>query len=722
MKARIDAILAEEKPVRAFVKPVRGCPRLFINDEIVYPLLVWSWDLPQYTPAFARAGIDLINPYYQLSDAWVGADRYDWSRFDGFIYDILAQNPNAYFLPRILLPAPEWWKEQHPDELVEYAHQPRDQKHGMDIPIRGQGGIIAGWGSSVQASYASEKWRQDTARALSALMQHVEDSMLNRRIFGYQIGNGTTLGEWHYFGAHYLPDMSEPMQKRVGYCPNANERLQTTFGLFRDPQQEKGVIDYYRRFNEVCAETVLYFCRLVKQQQRRLICGTFDDYLLESIWIQESGHLASEKLLNSAFIDFIAAPYSYQRTNVKEKPYWKNNIIDGAGNLLGRARGVAGDGGYRPLLESLRRHGKLHIVEIDPSTYVEKNKFHNGGAGSRTRKGTMKILQRDLGKMFVTGSGGWMTDHGPRSTTGWYAAEPIVEQIRHFSTLGTGRKSLNLNPVAKIAAVYDAKSFYVTQHWKNADYFKGSNYFDFFSFAFLDSQARSFYRMGAPMDFLYRFDLQAKDLKQYDLVFMVNNFFLTDAETEKLVCDLENSGTTVVWFYAPAFVGPEKFEPGRMSRLTGFEFDITETPGPFMIDCSINDTAVEKGFGFERDLFPRFSVTDSNVQILGRWRDLQKPAFAGKKMAGWTSIYCGTAPLPPHLLRWLARRSGVELWSSKADIVFAAADCAVVIATQAGMRTLRFPAPLSRQNGTAGKREHDLDMEFGQVEMFFKPE
>ncbi|HID33945.1 MAG TPA: hypothetical protein EYP25_05130, partial [Anaerolineae bacterium] len=45
-------------------------------------------------------------------------------------------------------------------------------------------------------------------------------------------------------------------------------------------------------------------------------------------------------------------------------------VLSGPNESLGvdSRRGIAGDGGYRVLLESVKRHGKLFFVEIDPST------------------------------------------------------------------------------------------------------------------------------------------------------------------------------------------------------------------------------------------------------------------------------------------------------------------------------------------------------------------
>jgi hypothetical protein len=243
---------------------------------------------------------------------------------------------------------------------------------------------------------------------LTALLTHVKNSPLSSRVLGYQIGAGI-YGEWHYFVSAYAPDMSAPMKQKVGYVPDLHARLHTSFGLFRDPEKERAVMDYFHRFHtDVCAEVLLHFARVTKQAtDGRVIIGAFYGYLLENVWIQDGGHLAPEKVLNCADIDFFASPYAYQRTNIPGRLPWEHDIVDGVGNDLGRARGVAGDGGYRVLWESLRRHGKLYFAELDSNTYlepppmkpdgsggtdVEKELCMLGGEGTTTKEGTFRIL------------------------------------------------------------------------------------------------------------------------------------------------------------------------------------------------------------------------------------------------------------------------------------------------------------------------------------------
>jgi len=674
--------LSKEPPAKAEVKTERGAPRLFVNGKEIFPLFAGSEDLLEFASDFAYAGIEVLHPLYNLSEGWLGPGKYDWKGFENLLSSLLIRHPRAFFLVRIGLFAPRWWCERYPQELVRYA-----------LPLDEQ----AGHWAVRSASFASEQWRKDASDALRSFLRFVEHSPLKSRIIGYQIANGI-FGEWHYFGARYLPDLSEPMQRACGFVPDASLRLKTVFGLLRDPTQDKSVIEFYQRFHKVCAETLLQFARIVKAETRgRVLCGAFYTYLLENLWIQEGGHLAPELVLNSRDIDFIACPYTYQ-----------GDAFDACGNWLGRARGVGGDGGYRVLLESLKRHGKLYFAEIDPSTSLEVQPelMGNGGPGTETLEGSRLVLRRDLVQMMTQGNGGWLFDLGQ----GWYAEKALLDEVRAFVNLGKERCRWNLSSVAQIAAVYDPHSFFVTAHWKAVP---GAGEYDLFGDYFLNRQARAIHRIGAPVDFLDHADLTSEDAKRYRLLLMVNCFYLTDEETEKLKRLFEGSGATVVWFYASGFVAPEGLTLDRMEQLTGMKFKVLREPGEMVIEAG------GWKFGVPGRYFPRFVVDDREAEILGVWADNRLPAFARKKLKGWTSVYVGTAPLPTELLRMLARYAGVNLWTDRPSVVYAAKDCAAVIVSEAGKLRISFPRPLRLwQSRLSLSREFLLDCKQGEVLVF----
>jgi hypothetical protein len=74
------------------------------------------------------------------------------------------------------------------------------------------------------------------------------------------------------------------------------------------------------------------------------------------------------------------------------------------------------------------------------------------------------------------------------------------------------------------------------------------------------------------------------------------------------------------------------------------------------------------------------------------------------------------------ILRRLALKAGVPLWSDRPDIVYASRDSATVIATDAGDRTLTFPVALQPATGGEPSKIHRVKMQFGEVRVFLAPE
>ena len=231
----------------------------------------------------------------------------------------------------------------------------------------GEGGHHFGLGRETwEASFASERWLDDTAEAVDALVRHLRSTPLASRVLGLHPTTGAT-GEWNYFGPGFNPDYSEPMQRACGPVPSRERRIGSTYGLLRDPAKEQDVISFYDCFHNASAEAVLRFPEVIKNaSDGDLLCGVYYGYLLEQVRIQDGGYLSSLKVFDNPFIDYIAGPYAYQPGNVENADGVKETMVDGAGNRYGHSRGVGGDGGYRMLVESVRRRGKMFMGRDGP--------------------------------------------------------------------------------------------------------------------------------------------------------------------------------------------------------------------------------------------------------------------------------------------------------------------------------------------------------------------
>ncbi len=714
------------------VKVERGGPRLYLNGKEIYPFFALSTDLYPTIDNFRQAGLNIYHPILGMYSCWLGPDTYDWSVVDVFLGHLLELNPDACFMPRVHINPPIWWKEANPDELIEYGLEAPKSK--FDIIRKGDYELSEGgfyYRTSIEmweASFASQKWRQDTANMLRAFVQHIEESPLRSRMIGYMPTTGRT-GEWNSYGPDFIPDYSQPMRRACGTVPDVKERLNTTFGLLRDPQKENRVIQFYQTYHDTIADTALLMCRTIKEETRdRVIVGVFYGYLLEQVRIQEAGYLAMRKFLNSPYIDYIAGPYSYMSGNIKDDRGIRVSTQDSVGNFLGNARGVAGDGGYRMLVESLRRHGKLYFSEMDPSTHLDKNPHQvfggHGGEGSDTESGSLRIIRRDLGQMFACGVGGWLYDFGPlnQAESGWYASESIIREIKRFVKIGKKRTHLNIAPVSEIAAVYDDRVFSATEHWLAGKPWEnfGIRYSDFFNHWFLNAQARSFHRLGAPVDFLYHRDLRPEDAQRYKLIFMVNVFLLDKNQCRRIQQILKNSGSIVVWYYAPGFITPDALSLDQMENLTGFDFTVNRQPGPMLMKMTANQASLPSNlrFGVDTHHWPRFSIADKTAEEYGVWDDMAETAFAAREYSGYHSVYTGTAPLPIPVLRWLANKAGARLWSSESDIVRATEDAAMLVATTSARRSFNLHKPMSAIGDDTARSRHVLDLKKGEVRLF----
>jgi hypothetical protein len=121
--------------------------------------------------------------------------------------------------------------------------------------------------------------------------------------------------------------------------------------------------------------------------------------------------------------------------------------------------------------------------------------------------------------------------------------------------------------------------------------------------------------------------------------------------------------------------------------------------------------------------YPRFAVLqgeDKSIRIHGRWTDNNEIAFASKECNGFTSYYVGAGPLPVEVVRWIATKAGVRMWSTRTDNVRATKGAAMIVATESGERVVRFPQALAPVEGGTAKKEHWLSMELGEVRVFVR--
>ena len=701
--------------MKAQVKQHNGSPTLFLNDQPVYAgmHLLIAQDIEaiaqdQVTMArYARAGIhiyviDTVGPH------WVGPrpdqeGYFDYSAVGPRLREILEVDPEALFwfrLPFETNGLPDnWWNQMYPDEMEQLSTGP-----------------------GVSQTPASLVWQAQVKESIRGLIQQLRVEGLYERVIAYQILTGSA-GEWvkgsssmglacgdysapmrRYFHAWLRQQyQDDPGQLQAAWAdptvtfetaevPSAEEQFHTTHASFRDPALERKTIDFYQCYADLCAETLLSFCRTVKEETAgEKLAGAFFGYLMEMSWnvnyfveipdlnqsqvatTHRSGHLGLRKVLRSPDIDFFISPYGYA------------------------FRGVGGDGLAMQPSESLRHHGKLYLMEEDTTMH---NNFDPNGRNQR-HEHNIAIYQRNFAQILTRGQGiTWLEDSRfPHPAT---ILEDAHAWIKRSQAIGEWSVQLDRTPSSEVAVFLDDESFYYQSILNNLDIP-----------LIWQQRVVNLNRFGAPHDVYLLDDLLEGSLPEYKLYIFLNTFHLNDKRRANLKRILRRDGKTALWLFAPGCLNQDQVALGQpalstanMTDLTGLQFGRGESPwGPFMHILDFNHPITQ---GLPQDMFwgstapigPLFHLEDPNATVLGqvvyslgRCQDGfgLRTFNLGQENGEWSSIYSATPNIPAPLLRGVARFAGVHVYSDSGDVLYATPELLSVHTAGGGARKFDLP-------------------------------
>jgi hypothetical protein len=689
-------------------------PALYVNGKLTSQVLASPYRPgPSDFNDFRKAGISIFNIYLRFD--WTGPEQYDFNRVDDKLDSYLKIEPKALFLPRILLTPGPWWCEAFPNEIT----------------MRDDGSPAGMFGPPCHPSFASEKYRELSHKAMIGFLNHVE-SKYGNNILGYQVGNGFG-GEWLTFNSFWevrpgappptkfgVEDYSPPAQARfrswlrnqyggvealrrawrdpqvsfeTAAPPNEVERYSSHHGIFFDPGVSRRVPDYFSFFNDMVADVLLENARWVKEiTRRKKIVGAFYGYLwcnFPNLSVVHSGHLGFARVLRSTDVDFIASCYTYD-----------NKQIGGPNNS-------------QSLPEAVALHGKLYFNEVDTETHLQQRQWRWGNSlrNPTNFEETKGLLVRDYAYALTKGFGMWWTDlHGQT-----YHDDRIIQLLGELKQMDEKLVDADKRSNADIAVILDEASF---------TYFgDGEPLFN----ALLTAQKQwEFAFIGAPWDPYLLTDIDNPKLRDYRLYIFLNTFRVTPEQRAAVHARLKRNGATAIWVYAPGYIG-EKLSAENMRALTGVRFAESNTAGELRVQITAYDHAYTKSLprdlaygtdvnvenikrwydhqiylkdprdpSLQRDLpgfriNPRFWCDDPQAQTLGMLAGINKPGLIVKKQAGWTSVYSSAPILPAALLRNIARAAGCHIYSDAGDVVCANRNFLGIYAPGGGSRIVRLP-------------------------------
>jgi hypothetical protein len=677
------------------VEPYLGVPALFVDGKPDVGRAYYAGSVREKSlKSFGEVGVKFVSFMYSGArgprgsggHAWASRDVFDFSDFDQAVNSIVKAHPAARIFPRVDLNAPQWWLNENPAECMVYYD-------GTTVkPLRG------GRASPVP-SWSSKKWREDTALYLRKLIEHVASQPYAASIVGYHLSSGGTQ-EWYYptnwrwffFGVNEdIVDYSRPQAEafrqylRVKYSAvealraawhNPTVTFETAeiapktaktrpdWGVFFDPAKSQQVIDSFDLESEVIADTIAYFCKVVKDAtDGKAMTGAFYGYVTGA---PDKGYYSTHKLLHSPYIDFLCAPSDYDF----------------------REPG-SGLSAYRTVARSVQLHQKLWWDENDYYTYLTPTRSSTEGWTGPLDYHTTEVTQlRQLSNEVANASPSWWYDWGS------FDSPEMIQLVGKVNSIAERSIHTDRRSVAEIAAVVDEKSLhYLELGWSLYR-------------PLIQEQRMPMGRIGAPVDWILMDDLE--DAPPYKMYVFLSAFHVTESQKKSIQRLYSRGAKALVWVYAPGIAGTA-LDGADSYAVTGMKLKLLFDKSGLHVEIGSSGEkalpGVVQGWRYGTDGFMSNSTSnrigpimvgdDPSATTLGTLYGFGEPGLITKAVNGAQAYFSSAPLLPDWLLRAMARKAGVHIYDSQDDALYVNKSFLGIHTPKAGRRVIRFPQPVS---------------------------
>lgn len=682
---RIDVDPEWATPLSAKVTNVGGSPCFSINGKPVYPL----WGTVAYgrhaedRPArHSSAPHNFVTVWTRSIKWWTKGDVFDPTDLDRLAEQHRREYPGAYFMWDISIYPPPDWRDAHPDEMA----------------LDEQGNVNQDGGDAkVNFSFASKNVYNNLERVMRKVIAYLEQSPYANRIAGYRINSGHTvewLG-WDPSRKDTILDFSPVAQKGFEafakqYYPWITDYSVPTLAERREldgtsilwnQRKHARAIAYHDFYSSAVADGVIRMCRAAKDQLggRKLI-GTYYGYVMtlnSGARGQMRAHFATKRLLDAQVTDFLMSPQNYP--NASRQP----------GTMVCDMKPFG----------TIQNHGMVPVIEDDTRTH---NMMPSVLWSTLNEDQTVAILRRNMGVSlcrnqpfytYAITSGNefdfpqFADDAAVLAKAGAHAVAKGVRRNAEIAIVVSESAIISSPMLCGNAENYVGKTMQV--YGKDGkvvryDSIGGAKCAGWVYYYGYDNLAR----VGAGIDFLLAEDLEDNpgDYK----VYVMQACTKFTPSLMRAVEKLRNRNCTIIWTYAPGFVGTDGNSVANMKALTGMDFklcsDVTE-PGVTLDDGTVSGSLTfPKGHAV---LSPIFAAVNPD-KILGRYSN-GEAGLAESKTGKARSVFMGSYHLDVQMLRRLIRNSGVHLYSDTLDPLEANEHFLLLHARNAGLKTIRLP-------------------------------
>jgi len=654
----------------------------------------WSWEeLPQYNlQNFCKAGINLVQVDLALDHIWKPDGSIDLNTTQRQLRGVIDGCPHAAIFIRLHVSPPKWWQEKYIEELTIYA----DTVATPDINWGLQRIIEDDEETPRRTSIASLKWQQEATTVLKKFLKKLVLLPEANALAGIQVAGGV-YGEWHYWGfINNEPDMSKPMndffrlwltkkylnnkalQKawndpevllNTTTLPTLAQRKITGSGIFRNPPKERKIIDYYESQHSLIAETILHFCKVIKETwPRPIITGAFYGYFY-SVFGRETagGHLQLQQVLNSPHIDYLSGPGTYYPQAVETGDPYRS----------------------RSLINSVTIHGKLWLDEMDqqpPLLPLKDLKYPESLLKS------IANTRRNLLATYTKGQGLWFYDFGPsgfnggprlkdHGSFGWWDEPSLMKDIRQLKKLFDDKMTKPYTNDADVLLVHSTETFYYTGSDKKQSYMGhwANNWVP-----------PAIYRSGVVHDIIHIDDLEKISLDRYKAIVFVNAWMITPSKRLFIENNVSSGDRHLVWLYTAGYCDGATLNKSFVESLTGIKMKIIAQKEKTIIEI-VPEISKEPDLSvWDNSVNPLFVSTDPSAKVFGQVKGSGLAGFVMKSFKNHTSWFISLPPADAELWRYIFKTAGAHIYNESGDIFYSGGGLFSIHTSKGGNRNIKL--------------------------------
>ncbi len=501
---------------------------------------------------FYKRGIKLHS--FILEAGWVGDGVYNFTTTDRTMDAACKIGDDVLLIPRIKLDPPYDWLKKYPEEVFVYYDGPRTPEEIsalVDTPLHdclgydAPNGMYMGnpkytrpnvGGKISNHSFSSDRWLKDAQETVRVLFAHLEEKY-GDKILGYHIAYGTS-GEtllWGRISKRYgdygignRRKFKAFLKERYGIdgeLPPPEERYNGKATASDYLRAEKPICRYYDEFtNEVNSNAIEVLCKTAKEVAPTKLTGVFYGYFMAIADSCYTGHTYIQRLLDSPYVDFFAAPKSYSRC----KP---------------------GDSSGEQSVSQSINLTKVWVDECDVRTHLAAPNTPKNWASENMLQ-TKNALVRELSKNLMHDSGFWFMDLGG----GWYRSDEMMDLVEELNEINTKMRTKAHQSKSDVLVLMDELSAVVTSIGYSVQ-------------AYCSDLVSNLARTGALVDIFRSCDIKSIDLSQYKLIVFAYDFHL-NVETLNYV--KERTDATIMFQFLAGCLADGEFSFDNIKNVTGF--------------------------------------------------------------------------------------------------------------------------------------------------------